>query len=597
MFSILCLYSCQKEISCEGCVDGNKPPIAIAGPDQVISLPTDSVSLDGSASSDPDGTINQWQWTKISGPTQLNLSTTSLPQIKAKSLVTGDYVFELKVTDDKGLTAKDTVQVTVVSTTPSNRPPVARAGNDTIIILPTNTVSLNGGASSDPDNNITSYAWRKIAGPASFNIINPSAVQTQVADLVVGVYLYELKVTDAGSLFSNDTIQVIVVSSTQNNSPPVARAGNDTTIILPTNTVSLNGGASSDPDNNITSYAWRKIAGPTSFNIINANAVQTQVANLVVGVYQFELKVTDAGSLFSNDTIQVTVVSSTPANRPPVARAGNDMNIILPINTVNLDGSASTDPDNNITSYTWTKVAGPATFNIIDANDVQTQVTSLAAGVYQFELKVTDALGLFSRDTVSVSVNPFDPTGCNMQPDWEIIITLPIDSAYIDDYFRDTEGTCVGFVCGPGGYSISGGWVKNLVPGIYYFRRYWYSCITAAELIKVTVVNDPSEPNTITFKNMLWEYNLGLNPNGPPHLYLTRPAWPGTVNPPIEVYLQMTWLNNGAWFQIPSNTGGINIWYDWQTYGWTPLTFFIVRITPDDPAWNGRRANLKIKIL
>lgn len=500
MFSILCLYSCQKEISCEGCVDGNKPPIAIAGPDQVISLPTDSVSLDGSASSDPDGTINQWQWTKISGPTQLNLSTTSLPQIKAKSLVTGDYVFELKVTDDKGLTAKDTVQVTVVSTTPSNRPPVARAGNDTIIILPTNTVSLNGGASSDPDNNITSYAWRKIAGP-------------------------------------------------------------------------------------------------TSFNIINANAVQTQVANLVVGVYQFELKVTDAGSLFSNDTIQVTVVSSTPANRPPVARAGNDMNIILPINTVNLDGSASTDPDNNITSYTWTKVAGPATFNIIDANDVQTQVTSLAAGVYQFELKVTDALGLFSRDTVSVSVNPFDPTGCNMQPDWEIIITLPIDSAYIDDYFRDTEGTCVGFVCGPGGYSISGGWVKNLVPGIYYFRRYWYSCITAAELIKVTVVNDPSEPNTITFKNMLWEYNLGLNPNGPPHLYLTRPAWPGTVNPPIEVYLQMTWLNNGAWFQIPSNTGGINIWYDWQTYGWTPLTFFIVRITPDDPAWNGRRANLKIKIL
>jgi hypothetical protein len=39
---------CKKEYSCEGCINGNKPPIANAGPDQVITLPTDSVSLDGS---------------------------------------------------------------------------------------------------------------------------------------------------------------------------------------------------------------------------------------------------------------------------------------------------------------------------------------------------------------------------------------------------------------------------------------------------------------------------------------------------------------------------------------------------------------------
>ena len=43
-------------------------PTAIAGPDQVITLPTDSISLDGSASSDPDGTISEWLWTKIEGP-------------------------------------------------------------------------------------------------------------------------------------------------------------------------------------------------------------------------------------------------------------------------------------------------------------------------------------------------------------------------------------------------------------------------------------------------------------------------------------------------------------------------------------------------
>ena len=54
----------------------------------------------------------------------------------------------------------------------------------------------------------------------------------------------------------------------------------------------------------------QRLAGPSSFNIANANAVTTQVSNLTVGVYQFELKVTDAGGLFSKDTVQVTVDSS-----------------------------------------------------------------------------------------------------------------------------------------------------------------------------------------------------------------------------------------------------------------------------------------------
>ena len=55
---VLFHLSCKKEYSCEGCRGDNKSPIANAGPDQVITLPTDSVSLDGRQSSDPDGTIS-----------------------------------------------------------------------------------------------------------------------------------------------------------------------------------------------------------------------------------------------------------------------------------------------------------------------------------------------------------------------------------------------------------------------------------------------------------------------------------------------------------------------------------------------------------
>ena len=45
--------TCKKEKSCEGCKENNKPPTAIAGPDQVITLPPDSISLDGFASNEP----------------------------------------------------------------------------------------------------------------------------------------------------------------------------------------------------------------------------------------------------------------------------------------------------------------------------------------------------------------------------------------------------------------------------------------------------------------------------------------------------------------------------------------------------------------
>lgn len=91
-------------------------------------------------------------------------------------------------------------------------------------------------------------------------------------------------------------------------------------------------------------------------------------------------------------------------NKPPIANAGNDTTIILPENSTILDGTASTDPDGTIASYEWTKIAGPSSYTIADSNAAQTQVENLIGGIYQFQLKVTDALGLISRDTVMVEV-------------------------------------------------------------------------------------------------------------------------------------------------------------------------------------------------
>jgi len=55
--------------------------MAIAGPDEIITLLTDSISLDGSASNDPDEAISKWLWTKISGPASFNIvNASSVPR-------------------------------------------------------------------------------------------------------------------------------------------------------------------------------------------------------------------------------------------------------------------------------------------------------------------------------------------------------------------------------------------------------------------------------------------------------------------------------------------------------------------------------------
>ena len=205
-------FSCKKESSCENCKEDNKPPIANAGRDTLIVLPQDSLGLDGSASHDPDGRIIGYKWSQIPGTTLLSISNQQTATPTLKNLVAGIHQFELKITDNDGLSAIDTVMITVNASTNANQPPIANAGTDKVITLPANSVALDGRGSSDPDNNITNYTWAKVSGPSSFNISDIDAVQTQVTSLIGGVYLFELKVTDRGGLFSNDTVQVIVVS-------------------------------------------------------------------------------------------------------------------------------------------------------------------------------------------------------------------------------------------------------------------------------------------------------------------------------------------------------------------------------------------------
>jgi PKD repeat protein len=291
----------------------NQGPIANAGPDQSIVLPVSSATLNGSASTDPDGTIAKFEWIRLSGPGAANIVTPNSSQTSVGNLVEGVYEFELTVTDDKGAIARDTMILVVnAAPPPPNQPPVANAGNDQLItISPNSPVLLDGSASSDPDGVITSFRWRTISGPNTPTIVSPNLVQTIVTNLSPGIYEFELTVTDNDGASSNDTVRITAERAP--NQLPVANAGNDITITLPLNTVVLNG-SGTDPDGTVTAFSWRFIGGPSAPLIGSPNNAQTQVGNLQAGTYEFELVVKDDRGGTGADTVRVTV-NRAPQNQ------------------------------------------------------------------------------------------------------------------------------------------------------------------------------------------------------------------------------------------------------------------------------------------
>jgi hypothetical protein len=125
-FIVLLLASCKRELA-ESLTTPNEWPVAIAGPDQVIG--SDSLLLSGGNSYKNGGAITGYLWTKIYGPDTFKIKNPTEGKTIVNNLVQGVYGFELKVTDNTGLFAKDTVQITVIFPPPdpcnnNNRPQV-----------------------------------------------------------------------------------------------------------------------------------------------------------------------------------------------------------------------------------------------------------------------------------------------------------------------------------------------------------------------------------------------------------------------------------------------------------------------------------------
>ena len=104
----------------------NAPPVADAGPDQAVvaaaGAQAATVTLDGSGSHDPDGTLVSYQW--LEGGAEIATGQTA-----TVNLGIGSHTITLRVTDDDQASSED--QVTVEVSLPGWRLTVSRLGSGT----------------------------------------------------------------------------------------------------------------------------------------------------------------------------------------------------------------------------------------------------------------------------------------------------------------------------------------------------------------------------------------------------------------------------------------------------------------------------------
>lgn len=366
-----------------------------------------------------------------------------------------------------------------VQIAPPDSPPVANAGAD-FSVDEGDLVVLDGSASSDPDDDALTYSWVQLPGGPSVSLsgadtATPSFTSPMVA--VGGETLnFELTVT-ANGVSTTDTVSVNVVNV---NHVPVAEAGLDQNVVEGA-WVTLYGENSFDSDGDGITYSWVQVSGPPAIALSGTDTANPMfVAPWVTSAGDamvFELTVDDGfpadapADGYDFDSVKDTVtVFISNLNGFPTAEAG-PCETFNENATADLDGTASTDPDNDILSYSWVQVSGPSV-SLTGANTATPTFTAPSIGgcttyvTLKFRLTVTDGYGGIDTDEVIIKVrnvgNPPDisdarPSDCMLWPPNHKLECISIEGVRSKGSNGCGGGCGYGYGYGYGGYGYGYG--------------------------------------------------------------------------------------------------------------------------------------------
>ena len=355
---------------------GPQPPVADAGGPYTGTAGT-PVSFDGSASSDPDGTVDSYAWDFGDGGTGTGVAPTH-------TYASADtYTVTLTVTDNDGETSDPATTTATIAAAP--QAPTADAGgpySGTVGVA----LSFDGSASNDPDGTIVSYSWDFGDGSALGTGVAPTHIYGSAS-----TYTVTLTVTDNdGTASAPATTTATIADAPVGNLPPTANAGGPYTGTAGV-PLSFDGSASNDPDGSIVSYAWDFGDGNTG---TGATTSHTYAA---AGTFTVSLMVTDDGGLTDTATSTATIADAPVGNQPPTADAGGPYTGTAGV-AVSFNGGGSSDPDGSIASYAWDFGDGNTGTGATPSH------TYAAAGTFTVSLMVTDDGGLTDTATTTATI-------------------------------------------------------------------------------------------------------------------------------------------------------------------------------------------------
>jgi YD repeat-containing protein len=178
-------------------------PVAsfIASPNPASTGQT--VSFDGSDSSDPDGTITRYEW-DLDGNGTFEKDTSGTPTTSRSYATGGTIDVKLRVTDSSGHKATTSRLLTI-----NDRPPTASFTLSPNPATTAQTVNFDGSGSSDPEGSITKYEW-DLDGDGSFETDTGATATTTASYQSATPVTVRLRVTDNESGADDTSLELIL---------------------------------------------------------------------------------------------------------------------------------------------------------------------------------------------------------------------------------------------------------------------------------------------------------------------------------------------------------------------------------------------------